>query len=80
MYRIMIVVFIGLFHCKGPRNSYGQECEKICRFMGVIVNKKYQHTVDEDLHIILKIPSPIHAHTVSIVNQIINKEKAFPEI
>ena len=48
--------------------------------MGVIVNKKYQHTVDEDLHIILKIPSPIHAHTVSIVNQIINKEKAFPEI
>lgn len=42
------------------------------------VQKQEKHWDDEDLHVILQIPSPTHTHFLSIVNQIINEEHGFP--
>ena len=74
----MIALIICLLHVISPRSSNCEKGEEICRLMRTAINQQDKDTIYEYLHVILKIPPPIHAHSFPIINKIINKEERSP--
>lgn len=48
-------------------------------FVLAVCVQKY-HWEDEDLHVVLQVPAPAHAHFLSVVDQVVYEKHRFPNL